>query len=244
MGGRVAPVVLFAVGCYAPQIHQGVPCGDNEACPSGQSCVAGSCVVPGTGDAPASSRDGGGDGGSDGRAIDAFVMHDGPLAAFRIDIDGPAYTGVDYPGNWAADAGTGGICDGTPFASPTTSINGTNDSTLFHDQMFNGTLTCKISNVPAGTYVVTLLFAELRLGTAPCTAPSPPSRIFDIALEGTTVASNFNMTQTGGGCAAAGGPGHAFSETYTIDVTDGELDVVETASMGAAALNAIELVQQ
>ncbi|HTR53294.1 MAG TPA: malectin domain-containing carbohydrate-binding protein [Kofleriaceae bacterium] len=242
MGRSVAPVVVvFAVGCYAPQIHEGVPCGDNNTCPNEQRCIGGFCVVPGPADA--TPGDGERDSASDGRRpIDGSP--DGPLAAIRIDVDGMAYTGVDYPGAWAADPGTSGICDGSPFASPTSTVNGTNDSTLFVGQMFNGTLTCKIPSVPPGTYQVTMLFAELRLGASPCTAPSPPSRIFDIALEGTTVATNFNMTSTGGGCAATGGPGRAFSETYTIDVTDGELDVVETASQGAAVLNAIELVQQ
>jgi len=243
MGRLVVLVGGFAVGCYAPQIHEGAPCGDNGACPNEQRCIGGFCVVPGPADAD--SRDGGGStDATDAPADGTPVMRDGALAAIRIDIDGAAYSGVDYPGAWAADPGTGGICNGMTFASPTTTVNGTNDSTLFIGQMYNGTLTCTVPNVPAGTYKVTLLFAELRLGASPCTASSPPARIFDIALEGTTVATAFNMTATGGGCAASGGPGHAFSETYTIDVTDGALDVVETASQGAAALNAIELLQQ
>ena len=242
MGRLVAPTVVFAAACYAPEIHQGAPCGDNGACPDEQRCVGGYCIVPGPTDA--ATHDGSTGSGDGPRSDGPPVMRDGPLAAIRIDIDGVAYTGTDYPGDWAADPGTGGICDGGPFASPTMTVNGTSDSPLFIGQMYNAVLTCKIPDVPAGTYQVTLLFAELRLGASPCTASSPAARIFDIALEGTTVATNFNMTATGGGCAAAGGPGHAFSETYTIAVTDGELDVVETASQGAAALNAIELLQQ
>jgi len=131
-----------------------------------------------------------------------------------------------------------------PFTSPTQEINGTKDAPLFVDQMFNGKLSCTIPNVPAGMYRVTLLFAELRLGGPPCQSPLPPSRIFDISLEGTVVLSGFDMTSAGGGCAATGGPGHAFSKTFTVAVTDGALNVDESATQGASALNAIEIVAE
>jgi hypothetical protein len=128
------------------------------------------------------------------------------------------------------------------FSSPTTDINGTNDSPLFFDQMFAPTLTCTIENLPAGSYRVTLLFAELRLGGAPCTGPVSASRIFDIAFEGVTVETAFDMTAASGGCAAMGGPGHAVDRSFNVDVLDGTLDITQTASAGAAALNAIEIV--
>ena len=56
--------------------------------------------------------------------------------------------------------------------------------------------------------------------------------------------SGFDMTSAGGGCAATGGPGHAFSKTFTVAVTDGALNVDESATQGASALNAIEIVAE
>ncbi len=172
------------------------------------------------------------------------VEADADRFAIRINVAGPAYTGVDYPGSWAADPGAGGICGGNQFDSPTPTINGTSDSPLFVNQMFATNLTCTIGGVPAGTYSVKLLFAELRLGGAPCTGPVGQDRIFDIEIEGTTVMPALDVTSFGGGCAAQGGSGHAFGVSFTVDVLDGTFDLAENASMGAAAINAIELVQQ
>jgi hypothetical protein len=187
-------------------------------------------------------------GGSDAARLDGRGSNSpgdaGSGLAVRINIAGSAYQGIDYPGLWEADPGAGGICDGTEFDSPTTTVNGTADSPLFINQMFNSTLTCTVPNIPSGTYVVTLLFAELRLGGSPCMEAAGMDRVFDIQIGSTTVATNFDMTETGGGCAGSGGTGHAFSESYTVDVTGGSLAIVETASMGMAALNAVEAVAQ
>ncbi len=65
--GLVAAIVALAAGCYSPSPPTGVPCGENNACPSGQQCVAGFC---------------GGTGGSND-ASDSDVL-DAP------DIDAPA----------------------------------------------------------------------------------------------------------------------------------------------------------
>ncbi|HTR52777.1 MAG TPA: malectin domain-containing carbohydrate-binding protein [Kofleriaceae bacterium] len=205
-------------------------------CPSGQrfgslsGSYANQCV--------GAANDGGVDSGRDARS------GDGPAASFaaRVNVAGPMYAGVDHPGTWAADPGAGGICDGTEFDSPTPTVNASNDSTLYVNQMFGSTLTCTIHGVPAGTYQVTLLFAELRLGGSPCVAAG--DRTFDIQLEGTTVLSGFDLTTIGGGCAAAGGSGHPVDKTFMVTVNDGALDLVETASSGAAVLNAIEIVGQ
>jgi len=226
--------VVAIAGCYNPHAAPGAPCSSTGLCPDGLQCVSGICEL--MTDPP-----------NDASALDAMPSDtrvDAPGFAIRINIGGPAHMGVDYPGNWSADPGPGGICNGIPFASPTPAINGTNDAALFVNQMFNPTLSCTIPNVPAGTYRVTLLFAELRLGGAPSVSPLPLSRIFDISLEGNVVLAGFDMTTAGGGCAATGGPGHAFSKSFTVAVTDGALNIDESATLGAGALNAIELVSQ
>lgn len=239
MGRRAVMLMWLIAGCFAPHAELGGRCADNGECPSGQMCSNDVCVAIGTAiDASIS------DAAPDASPADVAVPLDAPPFAIRIDLDGPMYDGSDYPGTWQADPGVGGICNGNSNASPTPTVNGTNDSTLFIGQMYAPTLTCEVTEVPPGTYAVTLLFAELRIGGKPCKQAGGTDRVFDIALEGTTVASAFDMTATGSGCAATGGPGHAFAETYTIAVTDGTLDVVETSALGNAALNAIELVQQ
>lgn len=187
------------------------------------------------------------DGGPTDTSTDGSINRDdapldAPSFAIRINIAGQAHDGLDYPGSWSADPGTGGICNGMPFSAPTTGINGTNDPELFVEQMFSPTLACTIPNIPAGSYHVTLLLAELRLGGAPCTGPAGSTRVFDIALEGTTVATGFDMTAACGGCAAAGGPGHAIDRSFDVDILDGTLNLAGTASSGAAAVNAIEIV--
>lgn len=228
--GRPWAALLVLAGCYGPHAQPGGACA-NGLCPSGLTCVGGVCT-DGTQaiDAPVTI---------DGKHVDAATPIDAAPFAVRIDLAGPAYTGIDHPGAWVADPGT---CDGLQFDSPTPTINGTNDSTLYVNQKYGGILTCAITSIPPGMYKVTLLFAELRLGGMPCTGPAGQTRVFDIALEGTNVATGLDMTTTGGGCAASGGPGHAFDRAFDVAITDGSLDVVETASMGAAALDAIEVV--
>jgi hypothetical protein len=111
--------------------------------PDKLQCIAGSCVATGAPDDAVTAFD----------ALPADTPRaDAASFAVRIDIAGPAHTGIDYAGNWSADPGPGGICNGTPFTSPTMGINGTNDAALFVNQMFNGKLSCTIPNVPAGTY--------------------------------------------------------------------------------------------
>ncbi|HTR51721.1 MAG TPA: hypothetical protein VMJ10_13490 [Kofleriaceae bacterium] len=45
MRERLALVIV--AGCYDPTIHAGIPCGTNEACPTGLMCIQGVCNQPG-----------------------------------------------------------------------------------------------------------------------------------------------------------------------------------------------------
>lgn len=253
-GRSLASLALCLCGCIrTPTFHcasatdcatQGATCQPvgycsfpDSSCADGQRFgelsgpFANQCVGQGAGDA-----------GVDGPA-DARVFNDAlPSFAVRVNIAGPAYTGVDHPGAWTTDPGVGGICNGAQFDSPTMTLNSTNDSALYRNQMYGATLTCAVPNIPSGTYQVTLLFAELRLGGAPCTGGAG-DRIFDVSLEGTTVLTAFDLTTAGGGCAAMGGSGHPIDKVYTVPITDGTLNLSATASMGAAALNAIEIIR-
>jgi len=69
---RSLVVVALLVGCYSPQVRDGAPCGEGEACPIGQTCRAGFCRGSGGSDVDADlGSDGGGDASYDG-AIDGL----------------------------------------------------------------------------------------------------------------------------------------------------------------------------
>ncbi len=185
---------------------------------------------------------------AEGPPADAMLVDAGGDAATkfvaRINIAGPAFVGVDHPGVWSADPGVGGICNGSVFTAPTMTMHGTNDSPLYRTVMFRNPLSCTIPNVPPGTYRVTLLFAEVFWGGPPCAGAATGSRVFSIALEGTTVLAGYNETVDDGGCAGSGGAGHPVDKTFVISISDGALDIAMAATVDNAALNAIEIVEQ
>ena len=168
----------------------------------------------------------------DAPSTDAFVG-----ATVRINIKGPAHTGVDHPGSWAADLG---VCPGASGFSVTDAINATDDDALFQTEAVDAALHCTIGGLPSGTYDVTLLFAEID--RAPACAVG--SRVFSIDVEGTVMATAFDLVAEGAGCALAGEPGHPVTKVFSVAVTDGTLDVRLTASMGhKAVLGALQAVQ-
>ena len=168
----------------------------------------------------------------DAPSTDAFVG-----AAVRINIKGPAHTGVDHPGAWAADLG---VCPGANGFSVTDSINATDDDALFQTEAVDAALHCTVGGLPSGTYEVTLLFAEID--RAPACAVG--SRVFSIDLEGTTLVTAFDLVTEGAGCALAGEFGHPVAKVFSIAVTDGVLDVRLTAPAGhQAVLGALQAVQ-
>lgn len=168
--------------------------------------------------------------------VDAF-----PAFEVRINIGGPAHAGVDFPGQWAADPGAGGICGPSFYTAPAPLVN-TNDAPLFLTHVFNnnGPVNCKIPGLPAGTFEVTMLFGNTFFNNA---CPAAGDSVFDIALEGTTVLSNFKLTAEAGGCMASAGTGHPVAKVFTVGVIDGELDIVETKITNAAEVSAIQVIR-
>jgi hypothetical protein len=54
--GRALAILALVAGCYDPHPAEGVPCGDQGACPSGQACIGTVCLAHDPGiDAPSSS---------------------------------------------------------------------------------------------------------------------------------------------------------------------------------------------
>ncbi|WP_210116130.1 malectin domain-containing carbohydrate-binding protein [Hymenobacter wooponensis] len=129
-------------------------------------------------------------------------------SVYRLNSGGPAVTTPQ--GEFAADA----YFTPTPGAtySTTVAINGTNDDALYQTERYgpDGTLSYQLP-VANGTYRVVLHFAELYWNEA-------GKRLFDLNLENTTVLDNYDIF-------AKAGVNTAISETFTVTVTDGLLNL-------------------
>jgi hypothetical protein len=82
--------------------------------------------------------------------------------------------------------------------------------------------------VPVGTYVVQLKFAEIygwKVG----------QRIFDVHIEGRTVLASFDLIATAGRFTA-------YDRTFTVEVTDGTLDITFAATTESPKINAIRVI--
>jgi hypothetical protein len=168
-----------------------------------------------------------------------------PQVAIRINVNGAAYQGVDYPGMWAADPGVGGVCNGQT-ASTMATINGTKDGALFNSEMYAAQLDCKVGNgtLPSGNYAVNLYFAEIYWGPGcPGAGTGTGSRVFDIILNGTTVQKSFDIFAEGG-CAASttDTTTKPVVKKYTMAITGGTLDISMPASANDAKISAIEVL--
>jgi hypothetical protein len=151
-----------------------------------------------------------------------------PVPAFtpvRINSGGPAYT--DSLGQkWTADTGyTGGNTYST-----TNTITNTSDPTLYKTSRYGASFSYAIS-APAGAYSVTLKFAEPVWSAV-------GKRVFNVAINGTTVLSKFDIF------AAAGAEFKAVDETFPVTVTSsGTITIKFTAgSAGNPLVNAIQVV--
>jgi hypothetical protein len=141
----------------------------------------------------------------------------------RVNTGGGAYTDAD--GNvWSADTGF----SGGSTSSTTASIAGTTDQPLYRNDRYGKTFAYNFS-VPNGTYSVTLKFAENYWTAA-------GKRKFNVALNGTTVLSSFDIF------AAAGAKNKAVDKTFTTSVTNGTLAIGFTTALDNAKIDAIQIV--
>src|SRR5262245_4145950 len=114
------------------------------------------------------------------------------VPAYRqgVNSGGSAFTdGADDP--WAADraysAGGFGYLDVGKVNSVKKDVAGTDDDALYQNQR-ERTSGYRFDNLPAGTYVVDLDFAELRAGM------DPGQRVFDVSINGSVVLANYDIT--------------------------------------------------
>jgi hypothetical protein len=141
----------------------------------------------------------------------------------RINSGGAAYT--DSLGQrWTADTGYRG---GSPY-TVTKTITNTLDPTLYETSRYGSSFSYAIS-APAGKYLVTLKFAELYWTAA-------GGRVFNVAINGTGVLSNFDIFKTAGAAFKA--------VDVTFNVTSSGTITIQftTGSAGNPLVNAIQVV--
>lgn len=162
------------------------------------------------------------------------VPSDVPSVALRYNLGGSPHVGVDFPGTWTADPSA---CTNAASWYESASLPNSNDDPLFQRYIY-GDATCGFgTNLPHASYRVRLLFAEVYVGPG---CPVSGSRNFNVSLEGNVVISNLDVYAEGGGCAHT--TGTPVARAFTMNITDGTLDVELSANSGIAMLSAIEIV--
>ncbi|MBZ5585702.1 MAG: malectin [Acidobacteriia bacterium] len=141
----------------------------------------------------------------------------------RVNAGGQSYT--DPNGTvWAADNGsTGGNL--YPVIAP---IAGTAAQPLYQASRWG--VFDYVFAVPNGSYLVNLKFAELQMSY-------PGTRQFNVAINGVTAVSNFDIF------AQAGGALRALDKSFPVTVTNGKMDIAFTAgAAGWPTVNGVEIV--
>ena len=118
-----------------------------------------------------------------------------PPNPIRVNAGGTAFT--DSLGHlWSADSGfTGGSTGSVPAG---TAIAATVDDTLYQSERYGSSFTYSFT-VPAGSYQVTMKFAE----TFFTNDVDSGQRTFNVVINGTTVLTNFDVKATAGGANIA-----------------------------------------
>ena len=197
----------LAAGVSYPAIAVSVNVAVNAASPQ-----INSVGVSGGGSASASATD------------STIVTTSQSFVPIRVNAGGGVYT--DSLGQvWSAD--TGYQQGGT--SSTTASITGTSDPTLYQTEHFRttGSLTYQFS-VPNGSYTAKLKFAEIYYTSA-------NQRVFNAAINGTTVASHLDIF------AAAGAANKAYDLSFPVTVSTGQVTITLTAVTGFPKISAIEI---
>jgi len=144
------------------------------------------------------------------------------LSTLRVNSGGAAYT--DSQGKvWSADYGfTGG--SGNNLGG---TITGTSDPLLYQDYRLS--MSSYSFAVANGVYLVTLKFAETG-------ATAAGQRIFNVAINGSTVLTNFDIY------AAAGGEFKAVDRAFPITVANGTVSIAFTNIKSVARISALSIL--
>ncbi len=173
----------------------------------------------------------GGGNGNTATPTPSFTPTATPITAstWRVNAGGPQYT--DSLGQvWAADENfTGGTAAVTTSAI-TGALPGTADQTLYQSQRYGNPFSYTF-NVPAGSYQVTLKFSETYWTAV-------GQRIFNTAINGVTVLTNFDVFST------AGGQNKAVDEVFNnISPASGKITLYfGPANVDNAMISAIQII--
>ncbi|MFN8473406.1 MAG: malectin domain-containing carbohydrate-binding protein [Anaerolineae bacterium] len=144
-----------------------------------------------------------------------------PQAPVRINAGDGAYRDSSGQG-WSGDTAFSG---GTT-SSTTANIAGTSDPRLYQTYRF-GNFSYSVP-VPNGNYQVNLKFAESYWTTT-------GKRVFNVAINGQTVLSNFDVL-------SQAAPKTALDKSFPVTVTNGAVNIVFTTVADNAMVSAIEIV--
>ncbi|MBC7883172.1 MAG: malectin [Anaerolineae bacterium] len=145
-------------------------------------------------------------------------------ATFRANSGGAQYTS-STTGTWNADSSYTG--SSTTYSNTNTIAN-TADPKLYQSERWGSSFGYSVP-VANGSYTLNLYFAEIFY-------TSTGKRVFNVAAQGKTVLSNFDIV------AAAGGANRAVVKSIPVTVTNGVLSVNLTSVVGDAKISAVELV--
>jgi hypothetical protein len=142
---------------------------------------------------------------------------------------------------YEADSANQYFTGGSTYSTSQT-IDGTDDDTLYQSERY-GDFSYEIPVSEEGTYEVTLHYAEVFQGAASQDSPDSTGpndgtnendRLFDVAVEGQTVVSSYDIFSEVGPLAAT-------DKTYTVEVTDGTLNVEFSTVNDNAKISAIRV---
>jgi len=153
----------------------------------------------------------------------SVVAQIGAFQVIRVNAGGPTH--IDPNGIfWQGDTGsTAGIS-----FSAGASISNTTTPYLYLSERFNTSDLIYRYFVPNGTYNVTLKFAEIFFNSA-------GQRVFNILINGTMMASNFDIV------AQAPGANRAIDKTYPVTVTNGQITILLQKVTSSPKISAIQI---
>ncbi|WP_154019144.1 malectin domain-containing carbohydrate-binding protein, partial [Halococcus agarilyticus] len=156
-------------------------------------------------------------------------------AVFAVNAGGGEYTAADgtvYQADTNFDGGST-FATGNGGTPSDPEITNTEDDTLYYTERYGAfSYNAPVEN---GEYEVELQFAELYQGVA--NDGGEGARLFDAAIEGQQVLNDYDIY------AETGGPHAAVTETFTTEVTDGELNIGFTKVKDNAKVSAIKVTK-
>lgn len=153
-----------------------------------------------------------------GEAVFTVTQSGVAFAPIRVNCGGPAFTDPEGKA-WAADEQRNRSVTTAPISDTVIPL-------LYQTESWGDSLRYQFA-VPNGSFTVSLRFAEIYLS-------QPGQRVFDILINGQTVAAGVDI-------AAAAGKNRAFDKEFTVNAAAGQIVIEVVAVTGTAKLSGIEI---